>query len=354
MLCLRSAVKMVAATVLFAICAAALSQTTGELGQSTAGVWERCADVPWAVQEVYGTVRDGKLIIAGGMRPSADGVMEALDRTGVYDPLSNTWTEGPSLPTALHHPMLVSVAGRVYAFGGFTASKTGFWNASRQVYVLERNGEWLPLTQMPGIQTEAMLVEHEGRIHIIGGRSPLEENSSRWTQYRDVDWHQVYDINTDTWSKAAPLPAPRNSAAVAIIDGLIYIAGGRTMRGGNTADLQRYDPRHDRWETLAPMPYAGGGINGAAAGGYFYVFGGEKLGVPGAEGVLPHAVRYHPASNQWQTLPDMPNPRHGHAVVAIGGMVFAVGGGAHTSGGLTTSVLEVFRPAGAAAQSCSN
>lgn len=311
-----------------------------------AGVWERCADVPWRVQEVYGAGLDGKLIIAGGMAPSAEGPMEALGRTGIYDPESDTWAEGASLPRALHHPLLVTAGGRVYAFGGFTSSPAGFWNASREVYVLD-SGDlgWSSVTQMPDIQMEAMIVEHEGRVHIIGGRAPVNDSASRWNEYRDVDWHQVYDIASNRWSKAAPLPSPRNSAAVAIIDGLIYVAGGRTMKEGNTADLHRYDPLADSWKALASMPYAGGGINGAAAGGHFYVFGGEELGVRGAEGVMPHAVRYDPAADQWQTLPNMPTPRHGHAVVAIAGTLFTIGGGAHTSGGLTTAVLEAFHPA---------
>src|SRR5690606_2664578 len=93
-------------------------------------------------------------------------------------------------------------------------------------------------------------------------------------------------------------------------------------------------------------PYAGGGLNGGVVGGKFYVFGGEELGVRGADGVLPHAVRYDPATDKWQTLPDMPTPRHGHAVVAVGGTLFAIGGGAHTSIGLTTATLEAFSPQG--------
>lgn len=322
-------------------CAAASSQDVG--------VWEKCADVPWRVQEVYGAALDGKLIIAGGMGPSDEGSMEALDRTGVYDPASNSWTEGPSLPMALHHPLLVAVDGDVYAFGGFTTSEAGFWKASPEVYVL-RDGGWAHVSQMPQIQTEAMIIEHEGRVHIIGGRTPAGENASRWTDYHDVDWHQVYDVASNSWSQAAPLPAPRNSAAVASIDGRIYVAGGRTMKEGNSSDLYRYDPDSDSWESLTPMPYAGGGINGAATDGYFYVFGGEELGVRGAAGVMPHAVRYHPNADQWQTLPDMPTPRHGHAVVAVKGALFTIGGGAHTSGGLTTDALEAYKPAGGSAE----
>lgn len=322
----------------------AASSLTQQLPEK--GSWAQCTEIPWRVQEVYGAARDGKAIIVGGMAVADDGTVDILDRVGIYDPLNNSWTEGPRLPSARHHPLVVHASGRIYALGGFTRGDAGIWQARREVHVLDRQGVWASETRMPEIQTEAMAVELGGRIHIIGGRTPTSDNTSRWGEYRDVDWHQVYDIQSRSWSKAAPLPSPRNSAAIAVIDGQIYVAGGRSMKGGNTANLDRYDPMTDSWHSMNPMPYAGGGLNGAVVGGMFYVFGGEELGIRGAEGVLPHAVRYDPATDQWERLADMPAPRHGHAVVSIAATLFVIGGGAHTAGGLTTATLQAFNPPG--------
>lgn len=326
------------------MCAAQGGGQVANSNETERGRWEHCADVPWRVQEVYGAARDGKVIIAGGMSLADDGTVRALDRTGIYDPQAQTWSEGPALPAARHHPLMVSAGGRIYAVGGFMHGEAGIWQARPEVYALDRQGGWSLVTHMPEIQTEAMAVEYDGRIHIIGGRTPTVENASRWTEFKDVNWHQVYDIQSNTWSRAAPLPTPRNSAAVGVIDGLIYVAGGRTMKGGNMANLDRYNPATDRWESLTPMPYAGGGLNGGVVGGQFYVFGGEKLGTQGAEGVLPYTVRYDPASDAWRSLPNMPTPRHGQAVVSVGGALFVVAGGAHTGIGRTTAALEVFHP----------
>lgn len=315
--------------------------------EQAGGSWQECADIPWKVQELYGTTRDGKVIIAGGMALSEADAPVGIDRTGIYDPATDTWTEGPALPAGRHHALMISAGGRIYAVGGAThgASK-GHWQSRREVYVLDRTGGWSTLTQMPVDQTEAMAVEHEGRIHILGGRTPNFDDASRWSEYRDVDWHTVYDIQSNTWSTAAALPSPRNSAAVAIIDGLIYVAGGRTMKGGNIANLDRYDPVTDEWQSLSPMPYAAGGFNGAAVGGKFYVFGGEELGVLGADGVFAQSMRYDPETDQWQALPNLPTARHGHAVVPVQGSLFVIGGGAHTATGMTTNTLEVYTPEG--------
>lgn len=326
---------------------AAKAQVIAASAEPATGSWQRCADIPWKVQDVYGTTRDGKLIIAGGLALSEADIPMGIDRTGIYDPATNTWTEGPALPAARHQALLVGTGGRLYALGGATHGGTGsHWQARRDVYVLDRASDWSTLTQMPAAQIEAMAVEHEGRIHILGGRTPNFDDASYWSEYRDVDWHYVYDIQRNSWSQAAPLPSPRNSAAVAIIDGLIYVAGGRTMKGGNMAHLDRYDPVTDQWESLSAMPYTGGGINGEVAGGRFYVFGGEELGVRGVEGVFPHAVRYDPTTDQWQTLPDMPTARHGHAVVSLQGTLFTIGGGTRSATGATTATVEAFTPAG--------
>src|SRR5690554_4172108 len=103
----------------------ATAQTNSADIQLADGSWQRCADVPWKVQEVYGATRDGKVIIAGGMALSDTDAPIGIDRTGIYDPATNAWTEGPALPALRHHPLLLSAGGRLYAFGGATHGDTG-------------------------------------------------------------------------------------------------------------------------------------------------------------------------------------------------------------------------------------
>src|SRR5688572_29969984 len=79
------------------------------------GRWEARAQIPWPVQEVYGTVLKGRVLIAGGMAPSAQGLRGGInpqDRTGFYDAKADAWTEGPKLPFARHHPVLATARDR--------------------------------------------------------------------------------------------------------------------------------------------------------------------------------------------------------------------------------------------------
>jgi hypothetical protein len=57
-----------------------------------------------------------------------------------------------------------------------------------------------------------------------------------------------------------------------VIDGKIFVAGGRPPRGH---DFAVYDPKADKWTSLPNMPTARNHIAASAIGGKFYVAGGR-------------------------------------------------------------------------------
>ncbi|MGA0605036.1 Kelch repeat-containing protein [Phenylobacterium sp. VNQ135] len=302
--------------------------------------WEPCVAVPWTVQEVYGAALGDRIVIAGGMSPGAGGLgggINPQDRTGIYDPTTDRWTEGPKLPFARHHPVLAAARGRAYAFGGYRVTDAGGWVAIPDALVLGEDG-WTAVARMPKLQCETVAVTLGDRVHIASGRAPKGEANRNWNDQGDIALHQVFDVRSGRWSTAAPCPEARNSATGAVIDGLFYLAGGRRVGEGNSARLDRYDPKTDRWETLRPMPRASGGLAGAAAGGRLYVFGGEN------PGVIPETWSYDPKTDQWRQEPGMRTPRHGLAAAAVRGRIYAIGGGAKASGGQVTAIVEALVP----------
>jgi N-acetylneuraminic acid mutarotase len=305
------------------------------------GRWEARAQIPWPVQEVYGTVLKGRVLIAGGMAPSAEGLRGGInpqDRTGVYDPKADAWTEGPKLPFARHHPVLGTAKDRVYAFGGYQVTEAGGWVAVKDALVIDGDA-WRPVAPMPAFQCETVAVTLGGRIHVVSGRAPKGEANRTWSDQGDIALHQVFDPATARWTTASPCPLARNSATGAEIGGKLYLAGGRRVGEGNSGQLDRYDPKTDTWETLAPMPKGAGGLAGAAAGDKLYVFGGET-----PSSVIPDCWSYDPKSDAWTAEPPMKTPRHGLVGASIGGKVYAIGGGALPSGGQVTAVVEVLTP----------
>lgn len=303
---------------------------------AAAARWQPIASVPWPVQEVYGTAWRGKAVIAGGMAPK--GAVNPQDGVGIYDPRTDAWTRGPSLPAPRHHPVLATARDRVYAFGGYAVTAEGAWVGQKDALMMD--GEvWTAVAPMPQLQCETVAVTLGDRVHIASGRAPKGASNRHWPDQGDIALHQVFDARAGKWSTAAPVPLARNSATGAVIDGQFYLAGGRRVGEGNSTQLDRYDPKTDRWETLRPMPKGAGGLGGAAAGGRLYVFGGE-----GGPGMIPETWSYDPKADAWRAEPAMRTPRHGLASVGIGGRVYAIGGGVKESGGQVSDICEVLIP----------
>lgn len=308
------------------------------------GDWRTMPSLPWAVQEIYCAVSNGGIVTAGGLR-RVGGVTEIEDRTARYVPGAPGWTEGPRLPAPRHHPMIVADAGgRVFAVGGYGRSEAGEWTSMTEVWALDGD-RWVEAGRLPEPLSETVGVELGGRIHLVTGRSPGAANG-QWNDQVDVATHRVFLPDEGRWEAAAPCPMARNSAAGAVLDGTLWVAGGRTVSGGGTGRLDRYDPVADRWDTLAPIPASpatgqqvGGGLAMAAVSGRLVAFGGEWF-APGGGGVFAETWIYHPAVDRWESGPAMRTPRHGLAAAAVDGVIYAIAGGEVVSGGRAGGVVE--------------
>ncbi len=307
--------------------------------------WSARASAPWAVQEIYCAVWGRKIVLAGGLVGRPGGELHIEDRTALYDPATDRWTEMGRLPEPRHHPMLIGHDDTVFALGGYGWSGAGDWTSMTQIWAL-LDGGWVPAGEMPGPQAETVGVSLNGRLHLVTGRAPKGEANGQWNDQGDIDIHRAFDPAANRWETLAPCPMARNSAAGAVLEGMLWVAGGRTVGGGGTGRLDRYDPAADRWTTMAPIPRSfgqnnqvGGGLAMAAAGGKLVAFGGEWFARPGG-GVFPETWSYDPARDLWEAGPDMATPRHGLGSAAVGDVVYAIAGGAVVSGGRATGIVE--------------
>ncbi|MFC7379847.1 Kelch repeat-containing protein [Brevundimonas sp. GCM10030266] len=325
----------------------------GSRVQAKEAGWTARASLPWMAQEIYAAVHEGKIVTAGGLVMRRGQPLHVEDRVGAYDPAADAWSELPRLPEARHHPMIVSAGeAGLYALGGYARVGGDEWVNTTDCLVLEGDS-WRPMTPIPAPLSETVGACVDGRIHLIGGRTPGGSANGDWNDQADTPIHRVFIPAENRWTDARPLPMARNSAAAAVLDGAIWVAGGRTVGGGGTGRLDRYDPAADRWDTLAPIPrsYAqnsqvGGGLAmapiGSGAGGKLVAFGGEWFARGGGGGVFAETWIYDPARDAWAAGPDMKTPRHGLAAAAVDGAVYAIAGGAVVSGGQAVGVVERF------------
>lgn len=284
----------------------------------------------------------GHIHVAGGFATTESGVAPT-DRHFQYNIAANRWRQLASLPAVRHHPQLIVCQGVLYALGGFGVGDSGQWIMQNQSwkYNAEKDS-WQEVVAAPEVHAESVAAVFDSAIHIVGGRTPSSARNAAWLDHSDSNRHLVFDIGSQKWSQAAPALRARNSAAGANINGQFYVVGGRTVRGGNIADLEIYDPKEDRWRLATPLPQAQGGLAAAALDGQLIVFGGEFFGAD-SHGVHGDTWCYSPERDQWVAMAPMKTPRHGLGAVSDANAVYAVGGATEVATRGTSAALEKFK-----------
>ncbi len=178
------------------------------------------------------------------------------------------------------------------------------------------------------------------KMYVIGGASTLPGSTAVHPArpHYSVGAVEEYDPAANTWRARAPIPTPRNHATAGVVNGKIYVIGGRvggafvSSGSSNVGIVEEYDPATDAWgPPRARMPSARSAMSSGTWGGKIYVTGGE-----GQDYVTMFTFRsleaYDPASNTWATLPSMPVSRHGLAGAVVGNRLHMVSGDVQSAG----------------------
>ena len=307
-----------------------LSATTG----LTQTAWTKAAPFPEPDEELYGVTANGKLYVIGGF---AGG--RAAGMTYEYDATTDKWTKKAPMGRAAHHSALAEVGGKIYVLGGFVQPATGAaggWQPIDNAWEFDPAANtWKALPPLPTKRGAAVAVAAAGKIYVIGGAStPIGSNAVAITgagPARSVGSNEVYDPATNKWTTATEMPTARNHAFAGLVNGKIYVIGGRLATGfitaaTNTDVVEEFDPATNSWggpKARMPTPRSGGGWG--TYGGRIYVAGGE-VATPQLVGAYRAVEAYEPASNTWITMPSMPIPRHGVAGAVVGNRLHLISG----------------------------
>ena len=326
------AIAAVAAIAIFVL--ASGGDETGSGGETVAATaapgslaWEPIADTPTPRQQAAGAVVDGKAWVVGGLE-GADAAT-ATRRVEAYDPVSETWSDGPDLPVPLHHAVARNYHGELVVIGGWTpegADLTGI--TSDKVFVL-RGTEWEALPPLKHARAAAAAAVVGGELVVVGGQDPDGEL---------VAETEIFD--GERWTDVAPIPTPREHLAAASDGKYLYAVGGRELSSAeNTGALERYDPARDTWTTLPEMPTPEGSFDAAISRGRLITVGGEQ-----PTGVSGEVQSYDIANRTWSELPPLGTPRHGLTVTVDGDKLYAIDGAllpGHAESTTTAEVLDL-------------
>ena len=139
----------------------------------------------------------------------------------------------------------------------------------------------------------------------------------------------VYVFDGAAWTSGPRLPLPLDHPSAATLDGVVYIAGGHS-NGRDSGHTYRLDGDH--WTEVGSMRYARGGHALMAVQGRLYAIGGNNSRVNVAQ-----VEAFDPAADAWTTVTSLPVPRN-HVSGFVVGTAACVAGGRYP----TTARVDCF------------
>ena len=292
------------------------------------GRWIARAPLPLPRSEMaWATTLNERMHVVGGYGE------QRVDRHyhHVYDAAANKWIDAAPLPKGANHVGVVVQDGKLYAFGGFVEQNR---TPHDQAFAYdEKANAWTALRPMPEAFGSIGCVALNGKLHLIGGAIG-DSNETK----ASVAWHYVYDPATNAYEKRAPLPTARDHTGTVEHNGVIHVVGGRVNNFYTNSNLHHsYDAKADKWTMRNPLPTARSGHGAVLYRGKMFVMGGE-----GANRVFGQNEAYDFAADKWEQYAPMPTPRHGLGAALIGDAVYVAGGGAQMGGGVQSAIHEAF------------
>lgn len=257
-------------------------------------------------QEMAVAQLHGRIYVVGGL-------VGRSNANEIYDVLTGSWSRGVDFPVDADHLWAVALGARVYAGGG-TSNRVFFYDPPADQWT-----EVASSTYVHGGTPAAAVIG--GSIYVAGGAGGGMAGNEL----------EAYDPAANRWTTLAPMSCSRNHTAGGVIDGKLYVAGGRP---GSQTCLEVYDPGAGSWQRKSPMPTGRSGVAGAAVANCFYVFGGEGNSQD-PNGIFHEVEAYEPASDSWTRLPPMRTGRHGIFGAVLGNAIYLPGGAMHEGIGVT-------------------
>ena len=248
----------------------------------------------------------------------------------------NSWITRPPLPDPKSGLGVAVVKGKIYAIGS---------DGTNEEYD-PSTLKWTTKRPIPTPRSAFGIAVYQNKIYVIGGYIGFDMVTGLPIL---GSVNEVYDPLTDSWESKEPMPTKRSQLNANVVNGKIYLIGGRTggqystvvdgkiyVMGGqdefadpmNLELVQIYDPSTDAWSFGSPMPTV---VWQAAAGATAGVWAPKRIYVIG--GLPDHSLdgtdinqAYNPEDDSWTFAASMPTSRLNLAVAVVNDTLYALGG----------------------------
>jgi len=241
--------------------------------------------------------------------------------------------------------MAVTIDDQIYVFGGYSVAENGSEKSLPYVHRFDPvSGVYDRLADMPVPVDDSVALTYQNRyIYLISG----------WHDDGNVSLVQVYDSETDSWSRATDYPGEAVFGhAGGVVGNVMVIADGVKVLPQRPANGSRYapsdqvwrgdidpdDPHIIVWRNIGPHPgkplyrMAAAGHSGLGqiifAGGSDNPYNYNGLGYDGVPSVPSARIfGYDISGDRWTSFADLPEPTMDHrALVFSKGKAYIAGG----------------------------
>ena len=246
---------------------------------------------------------------------------------GIENSIAEKWEVISQLPTHREKFATAVVNDKIYLIGGtpFENRNGPFGMSLVEVYDSQTN-RWSRAADMPTPRSNAKAAVVDGKIYVLSGHDGIDRLIVNNEPLKVVE---VYDPKTDTWRRKQDMPTVRGQFGISAVAGRIYAIGGSNFLEDpwRFRIVESYNPKTDTWAKHPKMPTIRDSVRTGVVNGDIYVIGGGGW-PPGANGG-PHLSTievYHPKTNKWAKSPNMPNLRISFSTVSLDGVIYLIGG----------------------------
>lgn len=154
-------------------------------------------------------------------------------------------------------------------------------------------------------------------VYVIGG---MNQFGHRWNDGKSVSTVERLDVLRGQWKSLPPMLQPRSCHGIAVLNGLIFVAGGECdSRILETCEI--YDPLENEWTRGKSLRQPRSCFGMCALDSFIYALGGWIGNLVGNS-----IERYDPNTNEWKIYDKLPDIRFAMGVISYDGLIYIIGG----------------------------
>ena len=275
-----------------------------------------------------------KFYLFGGRENSA--------KIDVYDYQSDTWTEAASTaPFEFNHFQATEYQGLIWVIGSFTDNNFPNETPAENIYIYDpvtdtwTQGPTIPVARRRG---SAGLVVYNNKFYIIAGNT-IGHNGGY------VPWFDEFDPATGVWTQLTDAPHSRDHFHAAVVGNRLYAVGGR-LTGGTGGTFAPLIPEVDVYDFTTGTWLPAGTVNdlpNARAASATVNFQGDVVVIGGEGGgqAYVNTDALNVSTGNWTALANLNNARHGTQAVVSGDGIWITSGSPNQGGGSQNN-MEVY------------